>query len=474
MNASNPHLDSATESKRTHHPRNSHNHSKMRFVGNNLHLISLGCTKNQVDAEVMLGKLAHFQLTPDIKAADVIIINTCGFIESAKQESIQAILEASNNRKSGALLVVSGCLSERYEKELKAEIPEIDIITGVGDYDKIDVMIQELTSMRSKRVFLANESHNRTIIGSNFHAYIKLSEGCNQQCSFCAIPQFKGKLHSRTLDSSIKELELLYAKGFRDFSFIAQDSSSYLRDLGQSDGLIALIKAIDRLNLPITCRILYLYPTSTSFGLIETIAESKSFLPYFDMPIQHIADSMLRLMRRGLDKKGHLALIKAITSIPKHFFRTSFVIGHPGEGEAEFSELIALVESSYFDRINLFAFSPQEHTLAFNLPNRPTKAITNKRINALNAIIKSQFKAHNLALVGQTHRAIIDGKSAISEHFYAARLALWGKDIDGEILINDSEIVENGALSALNEGYYNIHITNFKQNMLFGKAISKL
>lgn len=448
----------------------------MRFrERQSLHLISLGCTKNLVDSEVMLGRLQSYTLTQELENADVIIINTCGFIESAKQESIQTIFHASSNRKRGALLVVSGCLAERYAKELKEEIPEIDIITGVSDYDKIDSMIAQRRSITSNKVFLADENDKRVIVGSSFHAYIKLSEGCNQACSFCAIPQFKGKLHSRTLESTLKELTNLYNQGFRDFSFIAQDSSSYMRDLGQKDGLIRLIQAIDNLNLDISCRIFYLYPSTTSLQLIESIATSKCFLPYFDMPIQHIADSMLKTMRRGADKATHLELLNAMRAVPHNFVRTSFIIGHPNEDEKAFLELHDFIESFAFDRINLFAYSPQEGTAADSMPNRPNTKITNQRINTLNKIIQSQYKAHNLALVGQEVDAILEGKSEVSEYFYKARLKLWGKDIDGEILINDSEIVDsNNQMLTLKEGYYRVQITQCKDNFLFGKALSHL
>lgn len=443
------------------------------FASKYLHLISLGCTKNLVDSEVMLGRLRNYALTPTLKNADIIIINTCGFIESAKQESIQTILHASLERKKGAILVVSGCLSERYADELRAEIPEIDIITGVGDYDKIDLMVQELRSMRSKQVFLADENKERVIIGSNFHAYIKLSEGCNQTCSFCAIPSFKGKLHSRTLDSAIKELQNLYERGFRDFSFIAQDSSSYMRDLGQKNGLIELIKAIDSLCLPISCKILYLYPTTTTLELIDTIAQSKCFLPYFDMPIQHIADSMLKRMKRGANKSKHVEILNAMRAVKNSFVRTSFVIGHPGESEEEFGELCEFVKAFNFDRINLFAYSPQEGTSAFAMPDRISTKLTNTRINKLNKIIKAQQKAHFQNLIGQKREIIIEGKSEISEYFYKARLKLWGKDIDGEIFINDSELCdEQGQMLPLNEGYYTALLTEYKDGFLFAKVIS--
>ena len=433
-----------------------------------LHLISLGCTKNLVDSEVMLGRLASYKITQDLGAADVVIINTCGFIESAKQESIATILEASTNRKKGALLVVSGCLSERYYDELREQIPEIDIITGVGDYDKIDEMIESRQSRHSPKVFLADELNERVITNSSFHSYIKLSEGCNQKCSFCAIPSFKGKLHSRTLDSVIKELEILYSKGFRDFSFIAQDSSSFLRDCGVRDGLIQLIRRIDALNLPITARLLYLYPSTTSLELIESIANSRTFLPYFDMPIQHITDSMLKIMNRGVNRATHQKLIESMDKVRGRFMRTSFIIGHPGESEEDFRQLCAFVEQSPFDRVNIFEYSPQEGTASFTLPKIESKVVT-KRIATINKILKAKQKASINALLGQKLEVVVEGISEVSEYFYNARARLWAREIDGEILIND----RIDSLGAIEPKAYLCEVTQIKDDFVFGKLIAE-
>lgn len=433
-----------------------------------LHLISLGCTKNLVDSEVMLGRLASYKITQDLGAADVVIINTCGFIESAKQESIATILEASANRKKGALLVVSGCLSERYYDELREQIPEIDIITGVGDYDKIDEMIESRQSRHSPKVFLADELNERVITNSSFHSYIKLSEGCNQKCSFCSIPSFKGKLHSRTLDSVIKELEILYSKGFRDFSFIAQDSSSFLRDVGVRDGLIQLIERIDSLQLPITARLLYLYPSTTSLELIESIANSRTFLPYFDMPIQHITDPMLKTMRRGANRATHEKLIESMDKIKGRFMRTSFIIGHPGESEEDFRQLCAFVEQSPFDRVNIFEYSPQEGTASFTLPKIESKVIA-KRIATINKILKAKQKASINALLGQKLEVVVEGVSEMSEYFYSARARLWAREIDGEILINDRA----DSLGEIEQKAYLCEITQVKDNFVFGKLIAE-
>ncbi|MCG3719856.1 radical SAM protein, partial [Aliarcobacter butzleri] len=231
-----------------------------------LHMVSLGCTKNLVDSEVMLGRLSDYQLTDDAQNADVIIVNTCGFIDSAKQESINTILSLHEDRKNESVLVMAGCLSERYKEELQKELPEIDVFTGVGDYDKIDELVNEKRSNFTSEVFLASETNERVITGSSYHAYVKLSEGCNQACSFCAIPSFKGKLHSRTLQSLVKEVKALVAKGYVDFSFVSQDSSSFLRDLDIKNGLELLIEEVEKIEGIKTARILYLYPSTTTLS----------------------------------------------------------------------------------------------------------------------------------------------------------------------------------------------------------------
>ena len=274
-----------------------------------LHLVSLGCTKNLVDSEVMLGKLKDYELCDDPAKADVLIVNTCGFIGPAKQESLNTIFSLHENRKKNSLLVMAGCLSERYKEDLTKELKEVDLFTGVGDYDKIDEIIALRQNRFTPTTYLLNEEE-RVITGSNAHAYIKLSEGCNQTCSFCAIPHFKGKLHSRTLESLLKEVKSLVAKGFYDFSFISQDSSSYLRDMGEKEGLIKLIDAVEKVDGVKSARILYLYPTTTSDALIDRIIASPIFHNYFDMPIQHISDAMLKRMKRGAGKGRIIELLQ--------------------------------------------------------------------------------------------------------------------------------------------------------------------
>lgn len=433
-----------------------------------LYLVSLGCTKNLVDSEVMLGKLKDYEMTNEVNQADVIIVNTCGFISAAKEESIHTILEMSSMRKEGALLVASGCLSERYHKELLQEMPEIDIITGVGDYDRIDEMIEKKQGFRTHRVFLANEEHQRVITGSLIHAYIKLSEGCNQKCSFCSIPSFKGKLHSREIPSVLEEIDALVSRGYRDFSFVAQDSSSYLRDLGNKEGLVELIHALDHQDRARSARILYLYPSTTDLKLIETIADSKIVQNYFDMPIQHMSASMLKRMRRGASVERHLELLKAMRSVPNSFVRTTLIIGHPEESEEEFQELCDFMESFPFDAVNLFAYSSEEGTLAHQMKGHIPKNIINARIAKINKIILKQQKERKKAMLGQRIPVIVEGKSEVSEYFYRARALNWAPNIDGEILIN--EIAIEG-LESLQSGYYEVEVTEVKGGYVFAKAI---
>lgn len=439
------------------------------------HLISLGCNKNLVDSEVMLGKLRDVTLIDSASEADIIIVNTCGFIASAKKESIDKILEVALQKKDNAILVVSGCLSERYADELRDEIPEIDIIMGVGDYDKIDSILLEAKKskdstqenspliIKSNRTFLL-DNQQRIITGSKIHAYIKISEGCNQRCSFCAIPHFKGNLRSRSVESIMREIDILLKEGFCDFSFIAQDSSSFMKDKNKKDALVELIKSVEKSGVK-SARILYLYPTSTSERLIEAIGESKIFQNYFDMPLQHISNNMLKIMRRGADKKRHIELLRKMRECENSFVRTTFLLGHPSETERDFAELCEFVREWHFDRANIFGFSKEEGTLAFNMPNEVDTKTTKLRIKELNAILSSQQQNSLKSLVGRKIKIIIEGLSKESDLLFSARDLRWDREIDGEILINDSQM-------PLKRGYYEAEITDFKSGILLGRAVS--
>lgn len=431
-----------------------------------LHLVSLGCNKNLVDSEIMLGRLSNYEITPDVASADVIIVNTCGFINSAKEESIRAILDMHEARKKGSLLVVTGCLMQRYREELMKELPEVDLFTGVGDYDKIDEIILKKQNLFSPDTYL-QASEERVITGSNYHAYIKISEGCNQKCSFCAIPTFKGKLKSRALENIVDEVQKLVKKGYYDFSFLSQDSSSYMRDHAVSDGLISLIDAVEKIEGVKTARILYLYPSTTSNALIERIIASPVFVNYFDMPIQHASDKMLKIMRRGSGAARIKELLNLMKSAPDAFLRTGVIVGHPGEGEADFDELCAFLQEFKFDRVSAFAYSKEEDTLSYEMEQVPAKIIS-KRLSKIEKITRAAIEASFAQELGQKFIVSLEGESSEGEMFYAAKKALWDKDIDGEILINESDVeqLETG-------GRYWCEITQVAGSQALGKITAK-
>jgi len=405
-------------------------------MGNKLHIVSLGCTKNLVDTEVMMGKLQNFTLTDNQEEADVIIVNTCGFIDAAKQESINTVLNLHDTRKEDSVLVMAGCLSERYKEELAKDMPEVDIFTGVGDYDKIDELLVEKKSRFSEAVYLIDGA-DRVVTGSTYHAYIKLSEGCNQTCSFCAIPSFKGKLNSRTLDSIAKEVEGLVAKGYWDFSFVSQDSSSFLRDQNVKDGLSLLIQRIELIEGVKSARILYLYPSTTTISLLKNIAKSEIFHNYFDMPIQHINDDMLKLMKRGFGKKQTLELLEFMRALPNSFVRTSFIVGHPQESEAMFDEMCEFAANFGFDRINVFAYSDEETTPAHEMSEKiPAKTI-NKRAEILGKIASKCMEKSLKNEISKEVQIVIDGESEEHEYLLSAKELIWAPEIDGEIYVND-------------------------------------
>ncbi|MFK5882553.1 MAG: 30S ribosomal protein S12 methylthiotransferase RimO [Sulfurospirillum sp.] len=406
-----------------------------------LHLVSLGCNKNLVDSEVMLGRLKDYELCDDASSADVLIVNTCGFIGAAKEESLDTIFSLHAKRKKDSLLVVSGCLTQRYKEELQLELKEVDLFTGVGDYDRIDEIIREKTNSFSNSTYLINEEQ-RVITGSNYHTYIKLSEGCNQACSFCAIPGFKGKLHSRSLESIKKELQRLTSQGFYDFSFISQDSSSYLRDLDEKEGLIKLMDMVESIEGVKSARILYLYPTTTSNTLVRRIIDSPIFHNYFDMPIQHINRNMLSRMKRGANKDRIIELLELMKNAKDSFLRTGFIVGHPKESNEEFEELCGFVEKFDFDRISIFAYSDEEDTLAFEMGGKIDKQTIDKRVEILNKIVERKIKKSLQNEIGKEIVIVAEGPSSEHELFIGAKKLSWDREIDGEILINESLIGE--------------------------------
>ena len=408
-----------------------------------LHLVSLGCTKNLIDSEVMLGKLKEYTITDDSTVADLIIVNTCGFIESAKQESLNTIFDLDSTRKKESVLVMAGCLSERYKEDLKEGLKnEVDIFTGVGDYDIIDQLVDEKRDQFTKKVFLADEENDRVVTGSSYHAYIKLSEGCNQQCSFCAIPSFKGKLNSRPLGSIEAEVKKLVYQGYYDFSFVSQDSSSYLKDFNINDGLEQLIERVEKIAGVKSARILYLYPSTTTFNLIEKISNSTLFHTYYDMPLQHINAKVLKVMKRGKGEEQLRALMQHMKDMPNNFVRSTFIVGHPGETVEEFNELCDYIKEYRFDRVNIFSYSDEDGTKAYDLEDKVPQDIIDHRAEVLGNIVEDITMQKLNEEIGREFEIVVDKESDEHEYLLSARKLSWAPDIDGEIYINDNELSE--------------------------------
>jgi len=338
----------------------------------------------------------------------------------------------------------------------------------VGDYEQIDKLIAEKRNAFSPEVYLANENSDRVITGSNTHAYIKMAEGCNQTCSFCAIPSFKGKLHSRTLESIEKEVKALVAQGFYEFSFISQDSSSYGRDMGLKDGLIDIIKTVEAIEGVKVARILYLYPSTTTFDLIDTIADSKVFETYYDMPIQQIDDAILKLMRRGFGEQKTIELLDHMKSKKDAFIRTSIIAGHPGETDEAFDRVCDFMRIFQFDRFNVFYYSNEETTPAFTM--KPVEEeVIEERVEILETIAHETTTASLEKMVGKTINVILEGESDEHEYILSARPTLWAVDIDGDILINDTSDLE-----ILFGAMYEVKVTELAGDRLLGTLIKRL
>ncbi len=344
-----------------------------------VHFISLGCPKNRVDSEIMLGT-AHgegFQHVPDAANADVIVVNTCGFIDAAKQESIDTILEMAEFKKSGSCkkLVVTGCLSQRYSGDLASGLPEVDHFLGSSDMPKIRHVLQD----RAERMLVGNPADwvvsaddPRTLSTRGASAYVKIAEGCNRQCSFCVIPNLRGKQRSRSIDDVVREVERLVDQGVLEVNLVSQDTIAYGRDLKEDNiNLTKLIERVADVRGLKWLRVFYLYPEKMEDGLIELIADHPTVVPYVDMPLQHAADGMLRRMRRGHGGKRLYDLVERMrTRIQGLTFRTAFIVGHPGETEAEFQELCDFVTWAQFDRVGVFRYSDENEAHAFGLEGK--------------------------------------------------------------------------------------------------------
>ena len=419
---------------------------------NKVGFISLGCPKNLVDSEVMMGQLKQkgYEITSDAEDADTVVVNTCGFIDSAKKESIEAILEAARLKTNGKAtsLIVAGCLVERYRDELKAEMPEVDAFIGTSQINDILSVCDPKTNTRSLPViplgnqsatYLYDESTPRVLATPSHYAFIKIAEGCDRPCAFCFIPQMRGHFRSRRFGSIVAEAHQLAEEGVKELILVAQDSSRYGEDLGKPDALAHLLRELAHTDGIEWVRVMYTYPTHISDGFLDVLAEEPKAVKYLDMPLQHASQNVLKRMKRGGNRASLERLIKRVRDrVPGIAVRTTFITGFPGETDEDFEELLAFIRSVEFDRVGVFTYSDEEGTPAYDLPNKVDAKIAKQRRTRLMKAQSRISRRRNRARVGETVAVLFEGESNESELLWQGRMETQAPDIDGCILINDA------------------------------------
>lgn len=434
-------------------------------------MISLGCPKNQVDAEIMLKKLtdAGFAVTDSIEAADVAVINTCGFIEDAKKEAIEAILGAVQYKTDGSLsaVVVTGCLAERYQEEILKEIPEVDAVIGIGaDGDIVKVCQKALCGVQTS--FYPNKCNlpidDERLVSAPFHwAYLKIADGCDNRCAYCAIPSIRGRFRSRTIESIVQEAELLVAGGARELILVAQDTTFYGFDLYGRPALTDLLKELVKIRDLKWIRLYYCYPDRLGDDLLDLIAAEDKICSYIDLPLQHCSQPLLKSMHRFGSYETLVALIDKIRAkIPDVSLRTTFMVGFPGETEADFEELCRFTERCRFDKLGVFTFSPEEGTPAFDYPDQIEESVKQQRMETLMDIQYSITEQSNQNRVGRVYEAVID---RFEDGRYYARSYMDAPEIDAAIVLNSDCPLQIGT-------YCKVKITDFDGYDLIGSVLS--
>lgn len=443
--------------------------------------VSLGCPKNLVDSEVMMGQLkeAGYEITNNADEADTVVVNTCGFIESAKQESIDAILEATSLKEAGKAkrVVVAGCLVERYRDDLMKELPEVDAFIGTNELgrileatdEKVNFIELPLLQIGNKTAtYLYDFDTPRFRATDSYTAFIKIAEGCDRPCAFCSIPSMRGSFRSRRFGSILKEAEDLAKQGVKEVVLIAQDSSRFGEDLGEVDALAKLIRALGEIKDLEWIRVMYAYPTHISDEFLKAIAETPKAVKYLDMPLQHGSRNVLKLMKRGGTRESLEKLIRRVREkVPNITIRTTFITGFPGETEEDFEELMMFVRNCEFDNVGVFTYSDEEGTPAFDLPNKVDAKTAKQRRARLMKEQAKISKRKNKAKIGMTYKVLFEGLSQESDLLFQGRLEGQAQEIDGYILIND--MPEN--LDPKIGEFYNVRINEAHDYDLIGEII---
>jgi ribosomal protein S12 methylthiotransferase len=418
-----------------------------------VHFVSLGCPKNLVDTEMMLGTLVQdgYQVVQEATDADTVVVNTCGFIEASKKESIDTILELSELKKTGQLqnLVVAGCLTQRYKEELVENLPDADIFVGSGEFQNLAKILKGRAHGNTKKAFfhlptyLQSSETPRLVSGPRHRAYLKISEGCKKRCAFCAIPLIRGNLQSRDLNAVVSEAKLLVAGGAKELIVISHDFTDFGWDLRKKnpavkDSPVEVLRRLSDESGAEWIRVLYLYPDGITDEMIELIRERSNLVKYFDMPLQHINNDILRAMNRRMTRqKIEAVLLKIRDRIPDAVIRTQFIVGFPGETDDQFEELLKFIEKFKFDRVGCFMYSKEENTKAGSLPDQVTDYVKQKRFNKIMALQQKISRDRQRALIGRKLKVLVEGYAEESDLLLQGRTSYQAPDIDGVTYMND-------------------------------------
>ena len=441
--------------------------------------VSLGCPKNLVDSEVMMGILVRggYELTPRADEAEVLVVNTCSFIEPAQKESVDAILEMAEHKKFGAAkkLIVAGCLVERFRDQILEQVPEVDAVVGTGEVERILEAVEgELRVLPPMPpVFLYHDLTPRIITTPKHAAYIKIAEGCDHPCTLCIIPQLRGKFRSRRFESVVREAENLAAAGAREITLIGQDTTSYGEDLGLRDGLAQLLNRLAGVNDLLWVRFLYAYPNRVTQKLLDTLAAHPRLAKYMDMPLQHASRNVLARMKRGSHGDAFLKLLERIrATIPGVALRTSFIVGFPGETEADFEELCGFVRAANLDWMGVFEYSDVDNAGSYALDEKVEAETIAARRNQLMAIQKKISREKLRAFKSRTATALVEGPSKDNPLVWEARLEGMAPDIDGKVYLTDIELPSGEV--AMTGGLVRVEITKTDAYDLIGRVVEIL
>lgn len=438
-------------------------------------MASLGCPKNQVDAELMLSKLQHkgYKLVGDTGNCDVVIVNTCGFIQSAKEEAIENIIEFINLKNEGKIkaIIVTGCLAERYREQILEEMPEVDAVVGIGSNDKICDVVQSALAGKKVQKYGAKEDlvicGDRVLTTLPYYAYLKIAEGCDNCCSYCAIPKIRGRFRSRPMEEVIEEAKWLAGEGVKELILVAQDTTRYGEDLYGTYSLAKLLRELCKIDGFKWIRTLYCYPDKITDELLDVIATEEKVVPYIDMPLQHCNDEILTAMNRPMNKADTMALIRKIRAkVPGITLRTTLIAGFPGETEEQFAELMDFVKEVKFERLGCFAYSEEEGTRAAAMPNQVPEEVRAHRADLIMEEQMTIMMADNEKQLGKDIEVVLEGVDKLADCYFG-RSAADAPDIDGKIFFTSEQ------KSHVMGDFVTVHVNEVCEYDLVGEEIVK-